>query len=184
MAHKLSSVVAALCLTLGAAFGPFAKCDGTCYENRCDNCMAPSGANCPAVPDGSGNPAKFWKITDEGTFACYPKVGEACGECFRVGDQAYFFEQFRLPSPWQTCVLDPFSTFYPDRPKQYWIFDADPDTKVVHYRYYTDPYCTTPDLTHALDDPYALGPCVPMKDCTFTPECFCLSHLLSFFPPP
>ena len=56
--------------------------------------------------------------------------------------------------------------------------------RAANYRYYTDAECTIPDLTHALDDPYALGPCVPMKDCTFKPECFCLSHLLSFLPPP
>ena len=76
-------------------------------------------------------------------------------------------------------MIDPFSQIDQTRPPQYWIFDADPDN-IVHYRYYTDPDCTTPDLTHALDDRYATEPCVPMKDCTFEPKCFCLSHLLSF----
>ena len=179
MAHSLSSVVAALCLTLGAAFGPFAKC-GTCYENRCQNeCMDPSGANCPAA----FGPTPFYKITDGdagGLFACKPEGGEACGQCVRVGDQGALFAQFGFPNAWQTCVVDPFSFNDPTRPQQYWRFDEDPDTKVVHYRYYTDAECTIPDLTHALDDPYATGPCVPMKDCTFEPDCFCLSHLTSF----
>ena len=182
MAQSLSSVVAALCLTLGGAFGPFAKCDGTCYENRCDNCMDAPPANCPPSPlcPSPTICPRFYKITDKGTFACFPEDGKACGSCSRVGDQGYLFEQFSFPNPWQTCVINPFSFIDPYRPQQYWIFDADPDTKVVHYRYYTDPDCTIPDLTHALDDPYATGPCVPMKDCTFEPDCFCLSHLTSF----
>ena len=183
MAHSLSSVVAALCLTLGAAFGPFAKC-GTCYENRCQNeCMDPSGANCPAPPVAFG-PAPFFKIDGDGTWACFAVDGDGtCGECVRVGDQGALFEKSGFPNPWQTCVVDPFSFIDQTRPQQYWIFDADPDN-IVHYRYYTDPDCTTPDLTHALDDPYATEPCVPMEDCTFEPKCFCLSHLLSLIPTP
>ena len=182
MARSLSSVVAVLCLTFGAAFGPFAQC-GTCYENRCQNeCMDPSGDNCPAA----FGPKPFYKITDGeagGLFACSPEGGKACGDCVRVGDQGALFARFGFPNAWQTCALDPFSFIDQTRQQQYWIFDADPDTNIVHYRYYTDAECTIPDLTHALDDPYALGPCVPMKDCTFKPECFCLSHLLSFLPP-
>ena len=142
MARSLSSIVAVLCLTLGGAFGPFAQCNA-CYENRCQNeCMEPSGANCPAVPNPAfENPPPFYKIDETGTLACYPADVEgqleACGVCFPVGDQGFLFEQFSFPNPWQTCVVDPFSFADPDRPQQYWRFDADPVTKVVHYTYST-----------------------------------------------
>ena len=142
--------------------------------------MDPSGDNCPAPPVAFG-PTPFFKIDGDGTWACFAVDGDGvCGECVRVGDQGALFEKSGYPNPWQTCALDPFSFIDQTRPQQYWRFDEDPETSIVHYRYYTDAECTIPDLTHALDDPYKTGPCVPMKDCTFEPKCFCLSHLLSF----